>query len=99
MLSVMFLRMEGLDKDIIERPHRWIRREIKLTLVVLPLISFLFGVIISFMYVNFASIFKTELSLVIGMIFGIPFFIMLISLFFVMKKTFKQIDMMEVVKT
>ena len=89
-----------MDKDIIERPHRWIRREIKLTLVVLPLISFLFGVIISFMYVNFASIFKTELSLVvIGMIFGIPTFIILISLYSALKKIFKQIDMMEVVKT
>jgi hypothetical protein len=89
-----------MDKDIVERPHRYIRREIKLTLVTLPVIAFLFGVIISFMYVNFSSIFKTELSMgVFGTVFGIPFFIMLISLFFVMKKIFKQIDMMVVVKT
>jgi hypothetical protein len=92
--------MDSMDKDIVERPHRYIRREIKLTLVTLPVIAFLFGVIISFMYVNFASIFKAELSMVVfGTIFGIPFFIMLISLSFVMKKIFKQIDMMEVVKT
>jgi uncharacterized membrane protein (DUF485 family) len=92
--------MVSMDKDIVERPNRYIRREIKLTMVALPLSSFLFGVIISFMYVNIASGSNAELTLLVfGTIFGIPFFIMLISLSFVMKKIFKQIDMMEVVKT
>jgi cobalamin synthase len=92
--------MEDMNKPLAERSHRDIKREIKLTLVSLPVISFLFGVIISFMYVKFASIFKTELSIAVyGALFAIPIFISLIAGYPALKKIFKQIDMMEIVKT
>jgi len=89
-----------MNNPLVERSHRAIKREIKLTLVTLPVISFLFGVIISFMYVNFASIFKTELSMaVFGTLFAFPIFISLIAGYPALKKIFKQIDMMEIAKT
>jgi hypothetical protein len=80
--------------------QRNLKREIKLTLVVLPILAVLFGAIISFLYVNFTNIFKTELSLVIfAGIFMVPTFIMFASHFQWLKKTFKQINLLYAVKT
>jgi cobalamin synthase len=48
-----------------DRKRRSIKRELRMTLVILPIITFLLGMIISFMYTNFENIFKTELTLAV----------------------------------
>jgi uncharacterized membrane protein len=96
----MFLRMGSMNKPVVGHPHRYIKKQIKLTLVTLPVISFLFGVIITFMCVNFERIFKTELSMVVfSVLVIIPTFIGLIGNYSWLRKIFKQIDMLETSKT
>jgi nitrate/nitrite transporter NarK len=79
--------ISGVSQTSLDRKQRNLKREIKLTLVVLTILAVLFGAIISFLYVNFTNIFKTELSLVIFVgIFIVPTFIMFAGNFQWLKK-------------
>ena len=76
-----------------ERNNRKVKRDIKVALVTLPIISFLFGMIISFLYSNFQSVFKTDLTMTIFVaMFVLPMLVVIPGLFIWLKKLVRDVS-------
>ena len=89
----MFLRMKPMSLQNDAQKNRNIKRDIKISIIVLPVISLLFGVIISFLFTNYENIFKTDLTKVIflgGVV--MPTVILFPSLALFVKKLIKDLE-------